>query len=250
MGPIQAIPRVHCQRMNWLTRTTLSLGVAAALGMVLLDWELLWHLQSVSQNLRKIEDLQVLALLLFGIAGLYSILFLAAPFLSAQVMKRQTDRVVASIKDQLRLTITELREIKNMQGAKGHGPENKDCLHIKSRIRCMGSEMAGVYRSLGVLFSSENVDTARAHLNQALALSNDAVLTAEIHYTFACVLARYGQFDEAAQELESAFANCARNVEEMLAKDIEEDGPLYELASAEPYDALVNRLLMTVSVGL
>ena len=238
--------------MDWLRRIALSLGVAAALGMVLLDWELLWHLQGVSQNMRKIEDLQILALLMFGIAGLYSILFLAAPFLSAQVMKRQTDRVVASIKEQLRLTITELREIKSMPNGRvnGNGLSSKDYLQINSRIRCMSSEMAGVYRSLGVLFSSENVDTARAHLNQALALSTDAVLTAEIHYTFACVLARYGQYSEAAVELEAAFAKSARNVEEMLAKDIEEGGPLYEFASAEPFDGLVNRLLMTVSVGL
>ena len=235
--------------MEWLRRISLALGLAAALGMVFLDWELVANLQRFSRDARHVEDLQILAILLFGIAGLYSILFLVAPFLSAQVMKRQSDRTIACIKDQLRMTISELRELR-VPAASESTAHSSQYRQLAGRIQYVNAEMAQVYRSLGVLFASRDVESARAHFYQALALSTEPSVTAEIHYTFACVLARHHHLDEASEELEAAFAQADRIVAEMLAKDIEEGGPLCALANTEPFDFQVNRLLMSVSVGL
>ncbi len=240
----------------------MGLGLAAALGIVLLDWELVWHLEQFAHDARRIEDLQVLSLLLFGLAGLCSLLFLLAPGLGLQVMSRQTDRVIASIQDQLGATIAELREVKtNLEYAlRDHsnppfspavpvGVNGREYLQLAGRIRYMNTEMAQVYRALGVLFSSSDAQTARAHFNQALALASDSRVTATIHYAFACVLARHREFSEAARELDQAFTESDPQIEELLAKDIEEGGELYSFANTPPFDAVVDRLLMSVSVG-
>ena len=248
--------------MDWLRKILLALGLAAALGIVLLDWELVWHLERFAHDARRIQDLQVLSLLLFGLAGLCSLLFLLAPGLGMQVMSRQTDRVIASIQDQLRATIAELREAKtNIEYAlRDHakpqysagatsGINGREYLQLAGRIRYMNTEMAQVYRALGVLSSSSDSETARAHFNQALALAADSRVTATIHYAFASVLARHGEFSEAANELEHAFSQSDPQIEELLAKDIEEGGDLYQFASTPPFDVVVDKLLMSVSVG-
>ena len=126
---------------------------------------------AVLRDARHIEDLQILAILLFGIAGLYSILFLVAPFLSAQVMKRQSDRTIACIKDQLRMTISELRELRVPAATSESGANSSQYRQLAGRIQYVNGEMAQVYRSLGVLFASRDVESARAHFYQALALS-------------------------------------------------------------------------------
>jgi hypothetical protein len=50
-------------------------------------------------------------------------------------------------------------------------------------------------------------------------------------------------------ELQTAFRNASRELEEKLTRDTEEGGPLYALATTAPHDNVMNDLLMNVSVG-
>jgi hypothetical protein len=52
------------------------------------------------------------------------------------------------------------------------------------------------------------------------------------------------------RELAAAFEHQFQALEERLAGDIEEGGPLYELASIAPYDKSVNDLLLNMSIGI
>ncbi len=240
--------------MDWLRKILLALGLAAALGIILLDWELVWHLEQFAHDAQRIEDLRVLSVLLFGLAGLCSLLFLLAPGIGMQVMTRQTDRVIASIQDELRAAIAELHELRanskpSFSTAAPAEITGREYRQLARSIRYMNTEMAQVYRALGVLFSSSNEQAARAHFNQALALASDSRVTATIHYAFACVLARQGDFSETARELDEAFSQPDPRIEELLAKDIEEGGELYQFANTPPFNAAVDRLLMSVSVG-
>lgn len=168
--------------MNWLQRIALALGLIAAIGVLLLDWDLVWNFQQFAHDTRKVEDLNILVLLMFGIAGLYSILFLVAPFFSAGIMRRESERIVASVLNRLRET-----------------------------------------------------DAPAA--------------TPKLHYEYGCELARDGKFREAARELEFAFASSDRELVELLSRDIDRGGPLHEFAATEPFEDLVNRFLMEVSIG-
>jgi Tfp pilus assembly protein PilN len=99
--------------MQWLRRILLVLGMTSALGVFLLDWQLLWHVERFAQDTRRVNELSAVTVLMFGIAGLYAVLFLLTPWFTAQVMKKQTDRMLESVQSQLRVTLAELREVKD-----------------------------------------------------------------------------------------------------------------------------------------
>jgi hypothetical protein len=96
-----------------LQRTLLGFGLAAALGVLFLDWQLYWHVGRFLEDSTRAEELKILTLLMFGLAGLYSLLLLLLPSFGARAMTRETDRVVEAVQSQLRVTIAELRELKD-----------------------------------------------------------------------------------------------------------------------------------------
>ena len=57
-------------------------------------------------------------------------------------------------------------------------------------------------------------------------------------------------YNLAIEQLRAAFRHPSKNLEDALARDIEEGGVLYQLASTPPFDKAVNDLLLNVSVGM
>jgi hypothetical protein len=52
------------------------------------------------------------------------------------------------------------------------------------------------------------------------------------------------------RELTAAFERQFKTLDERLARDIEERGKLYELASTPPFEKAVNDLLLNMSIGI
>ena len=61
---------------------------------------------------RRLGDVEILVLILLGITGLYTIVFLVSTHSSAMHFARQADRSIASIRDQIGLATEDLRELK------------------------------------------------------------------------------------------------------------------------------------------
>ena len=69
---------------------------------------------------------------------------------------------------------------------------------------------------------------------------------AVLHYELACAHSAARNFESAVRELRQAFERHSRELDGMLARDIEEGGRLYELASTPPWDRAVNDILLNV----
>jgi tetratricopeptide (TPR) repeat protein len=254
--------------MLWVRRITIGIAVVAAAAVMLLDSELLWEsrrIHALAGQTNFLQDIQLLVVILFGLTGIYSVLFLLGPHVSAQILEEQSQHMVQAVQAQLRSVVEEMREIR-AQGIRAgvssvsarepqaegspNGMNGREYLQLSARLRYLNGEVMRVYEALGLLFANRKFEDARGYLNQALALASDPVAAAGVHYSFACILAKHGDLDEAVQELELAFAHRSVELECRLAKDIEDGGDLYTLANTAPHDQVINRLLLTVSVGV
>jgi hypothetical protein len=243
--------------MKLLQKMVLALGVVAAIGVIYLDILVVWQFRQASQNPGRVLDMQLLIVLLFGIAGLYSILFLLMPYVAMQILKHESKLIGHSVQKQLRTTISELAELREQTAVLVRDRAlpapvplvGREVQQLTGRVKAINSDMALVHRALADVLGANDLDTARQHIGRALSMSPEPDLKSEIHYTFACVLARHGEYREAAQNLREALERPNLKLEAMLARDIEEGGRLYEFACLAPYDAIVNRYLLEVSIG-
>lgn len=70
-------------------------------------------LDSHVENLaRHVGDAELLVMILLGTSGLYALVFVMSSFFSAVSFARQADRSIGSIRDQLSLAMSDLRELK------------------------------------------------------------------------------------------------------------------------------------------
>ena len=111
-------------------RFTITVTLTAALAVLFLAVTMLWNArqwdylpvpasssadalqQRVEIYDRRVNDLQLLVILLLGVCGLYTIVFVLAAHFSSLSFERRADRAVAQIKDQLGLALGDLRELK------------------------------------------------------------------------------------------------------------------------------------------
>ena len=111
-------------------RFTITVALTAALAVLFLAVTMLWNArqwdylplpastsadalqQRVEIYDRRVNDLQLLVILLLGVCGLYTIVFVLAAHFSSLSFERRADRAVAQIKDQLGLAMGDLRELK------------------------------------------------------------------------------------------------------------------------------------------
>lgn len=61
---------------------------------------------------RRVNDMEMLVMILLGISGLYAIIFLLTADFNARSMSRQVDRAMGSVRDQIGSSIGELRDLK------------------------------------------------------------------------------------------------------------------------------------------
>jgi hypothetical protein len=192
---------------------------------------------------RRVDDMQMLVLILLGLSGLYSIVFIASTSASAQALDREAGRVLTAIKDQLGLALGDLRELKEETAeALRSGPSQTGFAEVSA-------DLARIYLDLALLHAGQDTSLARNYLQRSLALSPNKSDASEIHYELACLLAREHRFAEASRELEIALRDNSGPLERKLAHDIEEGGALHALSCTPPHDETITRLLMNVSVG-
>ncbi|MGI8741179.1 MAG: hypothetical protein ACR2NN_01150 [Bryobacteraceae bacterium] len=268
--------------MQWLRLGTLCVCVSIGLSVLALVIHTFWFVPESNPSLlgQRVQDLQLLIIILLGLAGLYTMVFLLAPSMSEQILKEQTGQTVKAVQSQLTASAGEFRELRDEirdmilgQGnATGKAPaavvstaraaltapksaaiakstNSSEYLHLLGRLRVLNHELAQIYKALAAFCIPQDFTAAKTYLNQALGLIADPAAAAEIHYDLACLLARQGKLGEAVIELQTAFMNKSPELERKLAKDTEEGGPLYELAVERPYDRILDELLMDVSVG-
>ena len=115
----------------------------------------------------------------------------------------------------------------------------------------LGPSLAGLYRSFAELYAASDKTRQRFYLTRALSLvPADARSASEIHYDLACWFADSRDFSHALGELALAFQHQSKALDDRLARDIEEGGRLYLLASTPPYEKALNDLLLKMSIGI
>jgi hypothetical protein len=111
--------------------------------------------------------------------------------------------------------------------------------------------LAELYLGFGQIYAGSDSARARFYLERALHLAApESAVASQIHYSLACRYAASHEFPRAMRALAAAFQHQFWTLEERLAGDIEEGGPLYQLASTPPYDKTVNDLLLNMSIGI
>lgn len=244
----------------------LVLAVCTGLAAMALTVHTLWgNVQTDSATTaQRMQDLEILLVIVLGLSALYTIFFLVSPSLNERILRQQADTVeeLRGLKQEMEKLMRE--QTRNIQDAMQErtapqplrpamdtgGPLNgREYLLLAGRVRTIERELVRIYEALATLFSDRDLSAARSFLHQALSLAPDAAVTAEIHYELGCLLAKSGEMDEAAEEIRASFRNKSRDLEKRLAKDTEEGGPLYVLANTAPGDVILNDLLMSLSVG-
>jgi len=218
-----------------IRKVTLALLLAAAIAALVMAVLLLWNYRlwqqtateavrtiTPDERLRLLEshvellskragDIELLVLVLLGTSGLYSIVFVASSYLSSVSFARQADRSIADIKDQVGMAMGDLRELKE---------------DVQRVVR-----------------EAEPKVAPAAPPTKAGEESGEVAL---LHYELACAHAAARNFERAVRELARAFERQSRELDDLLACDIEDGGRLYELASTPPYDKAVNDVLLNV----
>jgi tetratricopeptide (TPR) repeat protein len=136
--------------------------------------------------------------------------------------------------------------------------------HFEASLAAQPNQQRAKY-GLAVIATAEgDLDSAQGLLDSAVETerweaSPNPRKAALVHYTLARVLARRARqeptghraalFIRATQELQTAFAHPSRQLDDMLARDIEDDGDFAPLANTLPYSNVINDLLLNVSVG-
>jgi tetratricopeptide (TPR) repeat protein len=272
--------------MLWLRRSTLILSLALSFSVLLLVIHTFWMAVQPDPPVldHRVRDLQVLVIILLALSTLYTVVFLLSPIVSDRILRRRTDDAIKAVQNQLQASVAELREVKEelrrimlgndrvvrqvrpetapippkrteeregtAPGSNTDAPSAKvESGQISGNSREVDDELARIYRDLADHDSQQDDSSAISYLNRAIALTSDPAAAADLHYTLGCLLGRRGELEEALREIQMAFLNKRPELDQKLAVDTEEGGPLYELATRKPYDQVILDLLMDVSVG-
>ena len=115
----------------------------------------------------------------------------------------------------------------------------------------LAPSLAALFHRFADIYAATDTARQRFYLNRALALSSpDSQRTSEIHYELACWFAGNRDFSHALGELALAFQHQSKSLDDRLARDIDEGGRLYLLASTPPFDKALNDLLLNMSIGI
>lgn len=136
--------------------------------------------------------------------------------------------------------------------------------HFEASLAAEPDQQRAKYGLALVAMAEGDLDSAQGLLESAVEtddweVSPNPRQAALVHYALARVLARRGRqepsghraayFIRSTQELQAAFSHPSRQLDDMLARDIEDDGDLAPLANTLPYSNVINDLLLNLSVG-
>ena len=272
--------------MQWLRRCTLVVSIGLGVSVLALVIHTFWMASQSNPPLlgQRVQDLQILVIILLALSSLYTVVFLLSPSVSDRILRRQADQTVKAVKTQMTASIAEMRELKEefrrimlgneklLRQIRSEGPAlqihiaekpeetapslntapptaGRDYAQVPARPQPVDHELATIYQALANPHAKPPDSSAKAYLTRAIGRTSDPAKAADLHYTLGCLLARNGDLEEALREIQMAFLNKSPDLDQKLAQDIEEGGPLFELANREPSDQVLLDLLMDVSVG-
>jgi hypothetical protein len=115
----------------------------------------------------------------------------------------------------------------------------------------LGGSLAALYRRFAEFYATSDKVRQRFYLSRALSLAPaDSEAASETHYDLACWFADNRDYSHALGELALAFQHQSKALDDRLARDIEEGGRLYQLASTPPFEKALNDLLLNMSIGI
>ncbi|MDQ2945595.1 MAG: hypothetical protein M3Y27_06590 [Acidobacteriota bacterium] len=240
--------------MQWLRRCTLLVSIGLGLSVLALVIHTFWVASQPNPPLlsQRIQDLQILVIILLALSSLYTVVFLLSPSVSDRILRQQAEQTVRAVKTQLARSVEELREVKEefrriMLGNEKLARQLRwDAAGESPKAKELPKEMPEA--TAPPLKTAASMD-GDEQLNRAISLTSDTAAAGELRYSRGCLLASQGDLEKASREIQMAFLNKSPDLEQRLARDTEEGGPLYELASREPYDQVILDLLMNVSIG-
>jgi hypothetical protein len=167
---------------------------------------------------------------------------------------------VASLPASVEMQLTAInKRIADLNGAALDPQVKLELMHYESAAAYLeltggpnaASALAALYCRFAELYAASDKTRQRFYLNRALSLlPPDSRATSEIHYDLACWFADNRDFSHALGELALAFQHQSKALDDRLARDIEEGGRLYQLASTPPFDKALNDLLLNMSIGI
>jgi hypothetical protein len=123
-------------------------------------------------------------------------------------------------------------------------------LELTGKIQLRES-LADLYGRFAGLYAASDKTRQRFYLTRALSLvPPDSQAASELHYDLACWFADNRDFSHALGELTLAFQHQSKALDDRLARDIDEGGRLYQLASTPPFEKALNDLLLKMSIGI
>jgi hypothetical protein len=123
-------------------------------------------------------------------------------------------------------------------------------LELTGKIQLRES-LADLYSRFAGLYAASDKTRQRFYLSRALSLvPPDSQAASELHYDLACWFADNRDFSHALGELTLAFQHQSKALDDRLARDIDEGGRLYQLASTPPFEKALNDLLLKMSIGI
>ena len=187
---------------------------------------------------KRAGDMELLVLILLGTSGLYALVFVTASYFSTANFNRQTEQTVRLMQDRIGLAMGDLRELQEATEQKlAQAPQS-----ITPTPVMVTPEP-----------EPEPTIVVKAEAEATLATIPErdlAQMASEIHYELACRAASAGDFHRAMRELRAAFEHESKSLDQRLAADIEEGGPLYQLAGTPPFDQAITDLLLNMSIGI
>src|SRR5437764_15159391 len=100
--------------MQTLRRITLIFAIGIALSVLALVTHTFWSASKIDAPVlgQRVQDLQILVIILLGLAGLYTVLFLLSPNMSELLLKEQADVTVKNVKTQVSIAMGVLRALR------------------------------------------------------------------------------------------------------------------------------------------
>jgi len=183
--------------MLLVCRVATAIVVAAALAVFILSVYLLWnarpldylpintafasdldaHAQLIQDKLdvysQRINEMEKMVIILLGITGLYTIIFVLTADFGARSAGRQVDRAMTDVKDQIGATRSEVRELKE-EMREALRTESKEAAERLDRVQQQAREMIQELRAEEVAAAPNGVVHNLENIHQRIAAIADS----------------------------------------------------------------------------
>src|SRR5438552_14747221 len=100
--------------MQVLRRITLIFAIGIGLSVLALVTHTFWSASQLDAPVlgQRVQDLQILVIILLGLAGLYTVVFLLSPNMSERILREQAEVAIKGVRAQMSIALGDLRELR------------------------------------------------------------------------------------------------------------------------------------------